>query len=63
MERKILISEYSDGTFHAIVDREEGQAEIRYCVESNNEIALAISDLKPFADFMAGLAKEEGHYD
>lgn len=59
MERKILISEYSDGTFRAIVDREENQIEIRYCVEPNNEIMLAISDLKLFADFVADLAREE----
>lgn len=59
MERKILISEYSDGTFCAIVDREESQAEIRYCVEPNNEIALAISDLKLFADFVADVVREE----
>lgn len=59
MERKILISEYSDGTFRAIVDQEESQAEIRYCVEPNNEIVLAISDLKLFADFVADLAREE----
>lgn len=59
MERKILISEYSDGTFRAIIDQEEGQAEIRYCVEPNNEILLAISDLKLFADFVADLAREE----
>ena len=59
MERKILVSEYSDGTFRALVDQEEAQAEIRYCVEPNNEIALAISDLKLFADFVANLAREE----
>lgn len=59
MERKILISEYSDGTFRAIVDREENQIEIRYCVEPNNEIMLAISDLKLFVDFVADLAREE----
>lgn len=59
MERKILISEYSDGTFRAIVDREENQIEIRYCVEPNNEIMLAISDLKLFADFVADVAREE----
>ena len=63
MERKILISEYSNDTFRAIVDRGDNQAQIRYCVEPSNQILVSTADLKLFAGFVSELAEEVGAHD
>lgn len=60
MDTEILRVKYTYGDFEADVNREEGEAVIKYRGENVPDyIILSVSDFNKFADFIAHIAKEE----
>lgn len=60
MDSEILRVKYTYGDFEADVNREEGEAVIKYRGENVPDyIVLNIDHLQQFAEFIAQMAKEE----